>query len=289
MSVQVFAPAKINLTLEVGRARGDGMHPLQSVVAFADVGDIVTAEAGAGLSLEIVGDFADRLSEGDQDNLVLRAARALAETAGVAADARLVLQKDLPVASGLGGGSSDAAATLRALCTLWELQIADEALQTVAKALGADVPVCLGGRPAWMTGLGELWSPVDAPSLSAVLVNPLQELSTPLVYREFDRLHLGADFKTSGRPDWRTRSEAITAIAAAGNALTPAAHALLPSVGTIIEILRNDARVDLAAMSGSGATCFALVEDLVTAEALAADLRAAHPDWWIIETELGGA
>jgi 4-diphosphocytidyl-2-C-methyl-D-erythritol kinase len=140
-----------------------------------------------------------------------------------------------------------------------------------------------------MTGLGEIWVPIHAPSFAAVLVNPMKELSTPLVYREFDRLNLGGDFKPSAPPQWRSRTEAVSAITAVGNALTPAAQNLAPDIAMMIEILRNDARVDYAAMSGSGATCFAIVDDLAAAERLAADLRTAHPDWWIVETELGGA
>jgi 4-diphosphocytidyl-2-C-methyl-D-erythritol kinase len=289
MSVQVFAPAKINLTLEVGRPRADGMHPLQSVVAFADVGDVVSAEADEDLSLRIVGDFADQLSEGDADNLVLRAGRALAQAAGVAANAKLTLEKNLPVASGIGGGSSDAAAALRALNALWELGYDAAQLQTIARGLGSDVPVCLSGAPAWMTGLGETWAPIRAPAFAAVLVNPLREAATPLVYREFDRMRLGGEFAPRAAPVWADRTEALSDIVATGNALTAAASALAPEIAVIIEILRNDARAEHAAMSGSGATCFAFVENLADAEALAADLRAVHPDWWVIETELGGA
>jgi 4-diphosphocytidyl-2-C-methyl-D-erythritol kinase len=289
MSIQVFAPAKINLTLEVGRPREDGMHPLQSVVMFADIGDVVSAEAGEGLSLHITGDFADQLSEGDAENLVRRAAQALAQAAGVAANAKLTLEKNLPVASGIGGGSSDAAAALRALNALWELGYDSSRLQAIARGLGSDVPVCLSGAPAWMTGLGEAWSPIRAPAFPAVLVNPVQELATPLVYREFDRLRLGAAFGPRAAPDWSDRTHALSDIVATGNALTAAATALAPDIAVIIEILRNDARVEHAAMSGSGATCFALVENLAAAAALAADLRVAHPDWWVIETELGGA
>lgn len=289
MSVQVFAPAKINLTLEVGRPRADGMHPLQSVVAFADVGDVVSAEAGEGLSLRVAGDFADQLSEGDAENLVLRAARALAQGAGVTPNAKLTLEKNLPVASGIGGGSSDAAATLRALNALWGLEYGAEQLEAIARRLGSDVPVCLSGAPAWMTGLGETWAPIRAPAFAGVLVNPLKELATPLVYGEFDRMRLGGDFAPREAPVWADRTQALSDIVATGNALTTPASALAPEIASIIEILRNDARVEHAAMSGSGATCFALVENLSDAEALAADLRDAHPDWWIVETELGGA
>jgi len=289
MSVQVFAPAKINLTLEVGRPREDGMHPLQSAVAFADVGDVITAEAGERLSLRIVGDFADQLSEGDTENLVLRAARALAQAAGVTGNAKLTLEKNLPVASGIGGGSSDAAATLRALNALWKLEYDAAQLQTIARGLGSDVPVCLSGAPAWMTGLGETWSSMRAPAFAGVLVNPLKEVATPLVYREFDRVRLGGEFAARAAPVWADRTEALSDVVATGNALTAAASALAPEIAVIIEILRNDARAEHAAMSGSGATCFALVENPADAEALAADLRAAHPDWWVIETELAGA
>ena len=289
MSVSVFAPAKINLTLEVGRRREDGMHPLQGVVVFADSGDIVTAEAGEGLALAIKGDFANQLSDGDDDNLVLRAARALARAGGVEAAARLTLEKDLPVASGIGGGSSDAGAALRALNELWSLNLSAASLQDIARTLGGDVPVCLSGLPAYMTGAGETWTPIRAPSFSAVLVNPLRELATPLVYREFDRMELGGAFQPRGAPNWADRTAAMNDIVAVGNALTAPASALAPEVAAIIEILCRDARVEHAAMSGSGATCFALTEDSASAEALAGDLRAAHRDWWIIETELAGA
>jgi 4-diphosphocytidyl-2-C-methyl-D-erythritol kinase len=220
---------------------------------------------------------------------VLRAARALAHEAGVAANARLTLEKDLPVASGIGGGSSDAAAALRALSALWCLDLGAERLQAVARSLGSDVPACLHGAPAWLTGLGETWTPISAPDFAAVLVNPLQALATPLVYREFDRQRLGGDFAPSEPPRWSSRGDALSEIVARGNALTAAANALAPDVGWIIEILRNDARVAHTAMSGSGATCFAIVDNFAEAQALAADLRAAHPAWWIIETVLGGA
>lgn len=289
MSVRVFAPAKINLTLEVGRPRADGMHPLQSVVTFADVGDIIEAEAAEALSLKIVGDFADQLSEGDHDNLVLRAARAFAAAANVKAGAKLTLQKDLPVASGIGGGSADAAATLRALNTLWGAGLDDAALQAIARTLGSDVPVCVFGAPAYMTGAGETFAPMRAPSFSAVLVNPLTPLATPFVYREFDRQHLGGAFTERPAPVWADRTEALSTIAALDNDLEAPAVALMPDIGVIGEILRNDARVLHAGLSGSGATMFALTTDFAASESLAADIRAAHPDWWAIETELAGA
>lgn len=289
MSVRVFAPAKINLTLEVGRPRADGMHPLQSVVTFADVGDIIEAEAADALSLSIEGDFADQLSEGHHENLVLRAARALTTAANIKAGAKLTLHKHLPVASGIGGGSADAAATLRALNTLWGAGLDDAALQSIARALGADVPVCVFGAPAYMTGAGETFAPMRAPSFAAVLVNPLMPLATPLVYREFDRQQLGGAFTEKPVPVWADHSEALTSIAALDNDLEAPAVSLMPEIGVIAEVLRNDARVLHAGLSGSGATMFALTAGFAASESLAADIRAAHPNWWAIETELAGA
>lgn len=289
MSVRVFAPAKINLTLEVGRPRADGMHPLQSVVTFADVGDIVEAAPGETLSLHIHGDFADQLSEGDNENLVLRAARALATAAGVKQGAALTLEKNLPVASGVGGGSADAAATLRALDTLWGTALGAARLHEIARGLGSDVPVCLFGAPAFMTGTGDAFKPMRLPSFTAVLVNPVKPLATPDVYREFDLMRLGAAFALHDAPAWTDRASALTGIAAADNDLEAPAAALMPEIGLIMEILRNDARVQHAGLSGSGATLFALTDSLAAAESLADDIRIAHPDWWAVDVELAGA
>jgi 4-diphosphocytidyl-2-C-methyl-D-erythritol kinase len=285
MSVRVFAPAKINLTLQVARPRADGMHPLQSVVMFADIGDVIEAAPGEGLSLRVSGEFASDLGE-SEDNLVLRAARALAADAGLAnPGAALTLVKDLPVASGVGGGSADAAATLRALNDLWALTFDAARLHAIARTLGADVPVCLGGRTAYMTGAGETWCEVRAPSFAAVLVNPLQPLATPDVYRQFDAMTLGANFSEQAAPDWPDLEAALAFIAATGNDLEAPARALLPEIGAISTNLRADPRVRYAALSGSGATVFALTAR--DADALAEELQRAHPHWWVAETVLG--
>jgi 4-diphosphocytidyl-2-C-methyl-D-erythritol kinase len=285
MSVRVFAPAKINLTLEVGRPRADGLHPLQSVVMFADIGDIVEAQDGDGLSLRVAGEFGDELSASD-DNLVLRAARALAAEAGIAANAVLVLEKDLPIASGIGGGSADAAATLRALNELWQIGFNAERLQKIARTLGADVPVCLGGRTAYMTGAGETWNELRAPSFAAVLVNPLKPLATTDVYRQFDAMKLGGAFKAAEAPDWPNAEIAFAQIAVVGNGLERPARELVPEIGDIITELRADSRTRHAALSGSGATVFALTDEHHAA-ALAEQLQRAHPSWWVAETVLG--
>ncbi|MBL8531524.1 MAG: 4-(cytidine 5'-diphospho)-2-C-methyl-D-erythritol kinase, partial [Hyphomonadaceae bacterium] len=179
--LRVFAPAKINLTLQVGPPGGDGMHPLQSVVAFADVGDWVEVAPSEGLTLAMDGPFAPMLTQ-DEDNLVLRAARLLAAEGQVRAGAALRLSKHLPVASGIGGGSSDAAAALKALNQLWALDLDVAALAQLGRRLGADVPVCLGARSAWMTGAGEQVAALALPEMDVVLVNPLRPAPTAQVF-----------------------------------------------------------------------------------------------------------
>jgi 4-diphosphocytidyl-2-C-methyl-D-erythritol kinase len=289
MSVRVFAPAKINLTLKVGRPRADGLHPLQSVVMFADVGDVVEAASGEGLSLTLSGEFAEGLSAGE-DNLVIRAARALAAAAGIEnPGASLSLEKNLPIASGIGGGSSDAAATLRALNALWQMNFPIAQLAEIARALGADVPVCVPAKTAFMTGSGESFRPVSALQFAAVLVNPLIPLPTANVYRQFDRMDLGTELRPSPPPLWSNPSAALGEIAALGNDLEPAARALLPELDDIAALMRNDGRVLHAGLSGSGATMFALVQKNEHAEALAETWQRAHPDWWVADTILGAA
>ena len=244
MSVRVFAPAKINLTLQVARPRADGLHPLHSVVMFADVGDVVEVAHWEAFSLSVTGEFAHGLEVGE-GNLVLRAARALAGAANVTGGAEIMLEKNLPIASGIGGGSSDAAATLRALNQLWSLNWSTAQLVPVARSLGADVPACLLGAPCVMSGTGEITAPIAAtPSFAAVLVNPLKPLPTPDVYRQFDAMALGRTLDQS-QPDLT-----IPAIAAIGNDLTPAAEALMPEITEIIQTLRADTRVRYASLSG---------------------------------------
>jgi 4-diphosphocytidyl-2-C-methyl-D-erythritol kinase len=282
MSVRVFAPAKINLTLQVARPRADGLHPLHSIVMFADVGDAVEAASADAITLTITGEFADGL-EGGEGNLVLRAARALVAAANVTAGATLSLEKNLPIASGIGGGSSDAAATLRALNQLWSLNWSAAQLTPIARALGADVPACLAGAPCVMSGTGEITKAIAAPSFAAVLVNPLKPLPTLDVYRQFDAMNLGRTL------DEREPDFSVSAIAAIGNDLTSPAEALAPEITEILATLSADARVRYAALSGSGATVFALCDDSAATEAVADTLQQKRPDWWIADTILGGA
>jgi 4-diphosphocytidyl-2-C-methyl-D-erythritol kinase len=289
MSVRVFAPAKINLTLEVGPPRVDGLHPIQSAVMFADVGDWVCAEANERLSLRIDGEFADRLAC-DESNLVLRAARALANAAALSAPgAALTLTKTLPIASGIGGGSADAAAALRALNQLWGLHYDDARLAAIARPLGADVPACVAARPVYMTGTGADIAPMQAPLLHAVLVNPLQALATADVYRKFDAMQLGGRFAPRPAPHWRDAACVYAGARAIGNDLEAPACALMPELAGMLQRLRNDSRVRHAALSGSGATIFALVDDATVAAALARDLAVTFAQYWVRATVLDPA
>lgn len=289
MSVRAFAPAKINLTLEVGPPRADGYHPLQSVVTFADVGDIIEAAPAETLSLNIVGEFADGLAGDAENNLVMRAARALSDAAGISHGASLTLEKQLPIASGIGGGSSDAAAALRALNELWGLNWPLDRLRPIARNLGADVPVCLAGLPAYMTGTGEAFVPIKLPAFAAVLINPLTPLSTPKVYSRFDAMGLGARFAEKTAPMWSGAEEALAGIAASGNDLAGPARTIAPQIAEVSQILSADPRVRYAALSGSGATIFALTANAEEAAALADALQEKRPDWWVADTLLSGA
>ncbi len=284
MSVRIFAPAKINLTLQVGRPRADGLHKLQSAVMFADVGDWVEVAQADGLSLEVRGPFASGLIA-DDSNLVLRAAHALALAAGIAPRAKLLLEKNLPIASGMGGGSSDGAATLKALNILWELGLAEAELMRIAREIGADAPVCVAARSAWMTGVGDTLAPMQAPVLHAVLVNPLRPLATAAVFREFDRMRCGHGFAEAPAPVWRTPAEVWAGAATMGNDLEAPARVLMPEIAEMSGLLRPNPGVAHVGLSGSGATVFALVDTREAAEAVAATLARSH--WWVRPAVLG--
>ncbi|HRE42868.1 MAG TPA: 4-(cytidine 5'-diphospho)-2-C-methyl-D-erythritol kinase [Terricaulis sp.] len=288
MNVRVAAPAKINLTLRVGPARADGLHPLQSVVAFAACGEWLEAAPADVLSLTIIGPFAADL-EADESNLVMRAARALAAAAGKPeAGAALTLFKDYPVASGIGGGSSDAAAALKALNRLWGLNFSEAQLIEIARGLGSDTPACVPARAAFMFGTGADFIPFDLPTLYAVLFNPRQPLPTAGVYRQFDLMALGATFEAEApAPVWRDAASAAAGMAVLGNDLYAPAAALMPDLNTALAQLRADPRTLHAHMSGSGATMFALCESLEAARGLEAAFAASNPSFWVRAGLLG--
>ena len=268
------APAKINLALHVRARRADGYHELETLFAFVTDGDTVTLAPGA-LSLTVTGPFGAGLS-GEGDNLVLRAARAFAERFGTSVGGAFTLDKHLPVASGIGGGSADAAAALRALARANDVAIDDPRLFEIAEALGSDVPACLLGHTALGLGRGERLERLDGPSgMPVLLVNPGVAVSTAAVFKAWDGVDRGP------MPDGD-----VLALALAGrNDLEAPARALAPAIDAVLERLAAGNPV-LARMSGSGATCFALYATAADRSAAAATIRAARPDWWCLETAL---
>lgn len=289
--IVVAAPAKINLWLHLVGRRPDGYHLLDSLVAFAAIGDSLALAPAPTLSLTVEGPFAAEVPAG-ADNLVLRAARDLARSADVAPGARLVLTKRLPVAAGIGGGSADAAAALRGLVRLWRLDVTAERLATLALALGADVPVCLAGRPALVGGIGERITPVAAlPAIPLLLVNPGVPVPTEAVFRAWAATP-GAAFG-SAAPPWDTppgdAAALAGALAATRNDLAAAACGLAPAVGEAAAAIAARPACLLARMSGSGGTCFGIFETSAAADAAAAALAAARPGWWVMATTLGAA
>ncbi len=278
-----LAPAKINLYLHVTGRRADGYHLLDSLIAFAGVGDVVTAAPAAELSLSVEGPFATDVPAGG-GNLALAAATGLARLYGVAKGAAVRLDKRLPAASGVGGGSADAAATLRALAALWEVSVETVAVAGLALELGADVPVCLGGGAAFVGGIGEELVPAPAlPAAWLVLANPGVPLPTAAVFAART-----GDFSAPARFT-RPPTDAhdlASLLAERGNDLTAPARLLAPAVGATLEALRAEDGVLLARMSGSGATCFALFAEEAAAAAAAARLAAAHPAWWVAAAAL---
>lgn len=267
MRLAAFAAAKVNLWLRVTGRRADGYHLLDSLVVFADVGDRLEAEAAPTLTLSVDGPFGAALAD-EAENLVLRAARALAPGRGAA----LLLDKRLPVASGIGGGSADAAAALHALSALWGLDAA--AAARVAPALGADVPVCLHGEPCRMQGAGERLAPVaPLPAIGLVLANPRIALETRAVFAA----RTGGFSAPFDPPPWPDPAALAHAIRAAGNDLQDAAIALCPKVAEVLAALAALPGARAAAMSGSGATCFAVFDTPALAAAAAEALPAA---WW---------
>jgi 4-diphosphocytidyl-2-C-methyl-D-erythritol kinase len=271
------APAKLNLFLHVTGRRADGYHLLDSLVAFADIGDRISAEPADSLSLSITGRFAGALT-GEADNLVLRAARLLAEETGRTPVVALTLEKNLPVAAGIGGGSADAAATLRALIRLWDLEVSQEQLMALALRLGADVPVCLLGQPCRLSGIGETLSPLSSlQALPVLLVNPGVPLSTPAVFHARDGgFGAAAPARLPAEP-----AALLGFLRAQRNDLTEAALALAPQIGTVLDWLESLPGCMLARLSGSGPTCFALMRDTESAETGASALRTAQPGWWV--------
>jgi 4-diphosphocytidyl-2-C-methyl-D-erythritol kinase len=277
------APAKINLTLRVLGRRADGYHELESLVAFADVADKLELEPGEGATLEISGPYAKACgSRGD--NLVLKAVAALSHRKGRLKAGNFILEKNLPVAAGIGGGSADAAAALRLLARVNGMAPDDPRLSSAAIEVGADVPVCIDPKPRIMRGVGDLLSvPYALPPLPALLVNPGVPLATRDVFKKF-----------SGTPSNRkflanvpiTFDGMIGFLNENGNDLSQAAIACAPVVSEVLITLRALPGVQFERMSGSGPTCFALFRSPGEAQAAARRLSAERKAWWVRPTIL---
>ncbi len=288
MCAEYIAHAKINLALHVTGQRPDGFHLLDTLVVFAQFGDRIILspgrDKGAGAAFETCGPFAGKLGA-DENNLVMRAANALAQFAGKpVAPVAITLEKNLPVASGIGGGSADAAATLLALKDFWlpdtELDLAD-----IAASLGSDVAMCLHAKPLRAQGIGEVITPLNSTSpLALLLVNPGVPVATPEVFK---RLSLRKNPAISNEP--MTKLPGLRQITVLRNDLEQAAIAIAPIIAEVLTTLTDTQNCRLARMSGSGATCFGIYDSFASAEAAMNTVKAGHSDWWCVasRTTLG--
>nr|MEC9417150.1 4-(cytidine 5'-diphospho)-2-C-methyl-D-erythritol kinase [Pseudomonadota bacterium] len=275
-----LARAKVNLALHITGQQPDGYHLLDSLVVFPQIGDRLAIEAAGELDLQVEGPFARDLTGPVEENLILKAVRSFAEKAGIdVPQVRLTLTKRLPVASGIGGGSSDAATTLRLLEDFTGTYLAEEDLHALALTLGADVPVCLFPEPQIMRGIGgDLSAGPDLPPCGIVLVNPRVGVSTPEVFKSMEqRDNAPMDLMPE---KFETLASLVAYLASCRNDLQDPAKGLCPEIGQVLSELEADTRIDLARMSGSGATCFGLCE-LNAAMDVERALRSSHPDWWI--------
>jgi 4-diphosphocytidyl-2-C-methyl-D-erythritol kinase len=280
------APAKLNLTLHILGKRADGYHEVESLVAFAAVGDVLTAEAADEVTLTLDGVFAEAAG-GGEGNLVIRAARLFQQKTGCTKGAAMHLTKHIPVGAGLGGGSADAAATLRVLNRLWGLDVPIAQLGAWAPELGADVAMCIASRPVMARGVGEQLSALKntLPPLHAVLVHPRTALLTKDVYAAF---RLTPAMPSTGDGDTADHTvEWMQYLAAGRNDLESAASEVSNEVGQVRTALQKAEPTPLLVrMSGSGACCYGLYETAADAAKSAAAITQAHPHWWVVSTKL---
>jgi 4-diphosphocytidyl-2-C-methyl-D-erythritol kinase len=281
----VFAPAKVNLSLQVVGRRSDGYHLLDSLVVFAGVGDTLKFAPSDDLIMRIDGPTAVGLADAP-DNIVLKAAHRLADAAGIRPRAAVTLTKRLPVAAGIGGGSADGAAALRGLCALWRLVADEDRLSRIGLGLGADVPVCLRCRPTRMTGVGEvLFAAPALPPAWLVLVNPGVAVSTPEVFKTRQGAFSAPAPLDTTPADAPALAEALKT---RPNDLTAPAIRLQPVIRDVLAAIDTCRGCLLARMSGSGATCFGLFADETAARASATALSARQPGWWIAAAQMLG-
>ena len=287
------ARAKVNLTLRVVGRRGDGYHDLESVVAFADCADRLTLTTGSDLTLNASGPRAPECGAA-ADNLVIKAARLLAARVDGVRLGAFTLDKQLPVAAGIGGGSADAAAALRLLTRANAIEVDDPRVTEAARLTGADVPVCLSSRACVMTGVGETLRPLNLPTMPCLLVNPRVPVATSAVFaalglRNGDLLVGATDVMRA--PAWPVPDASfddwLDTLSAGVNDLEAPAMRIQPVIGDVLSALRAITGVRLARMSGSGATCFAILDDHELAQRAAQEVRRDHPTWWVHAGTLG--
>lgn len=288
-SIRELAPAKINLTLRIAGRRPDGFHLIESLVAFADVGDAVTLDVGGAPGIEAIGPMADAIVG---SNILARTLALLEEHAPDIKTGSVRLEKHLPVAAGVGGGSADAGALLRAVRRANGSASAGVDWHGLARALGADVPVCLEARPLWMTGIGEGLAEIAGglARLHAVVVNPMVDVpadKTARVFRALGAAPAGERYRVPAAPSVADRGALLAFMRVQGNALTDAAQTIVPEIGAVLSALRALPDVDYAALSGAGPTCFGIFPTREAAETARTRLAAAHPAWWAVAATIG--
>jgi 4-diphosphocytidyl-2-C-methyl-D-erythritol kinase len=281
LPLHAFAPAKLNLYLHITGRRADGYHLLDSLVVFTDIGDSLRLEESEEFIFEIEGPKADSLAaENPNDNLAVRAVQALANELQRPPNIKLTLIKNLPIASGIGGGSSDAAAALRLLAGYWGVPPSDQRLYSIAASLGQDIPCCLDSATCYFRDIGNITDPgPELPHTSIVLVNPNKALPTPDVYKA----RTGA-FTRAARFDRDPQNtiELAGMLHERSNVLTDAASRIMPEIADILVALSATPNCQMARMSGSGATCYGLYANRSDSKQAAAHLFKAHPEWWVV-------
>lgn len=288
--MKITAPAKLNLFLHITGRREDHFHLLESLFVFTDFGDEITISAAENISLTISDSTQSHLhNESINHNLIYRAALLLKEKYAVLSGAHIHLHKKIPVAAGLGGGSSDAAATLKALNQFWNLQLSNEILAQIGLTLGADIPACIYQQPAFISGIGEIIQPVKLPiSLPVLLVNPNQPLSTQPVFRAYQKNNVPfhASVHNSVVTQLKNWESFKKMILENDNDLQSSAIALLPDIEAILSALTKQPGCEVARMSGSGPTCFALFSDQHAAQSAAKTIAQTYPNYWVLLTHL---
>ena len=281
----MLAPAKINLDLLITGRRDDGYHLLDSIVAFTDFGDQLFAEPSDHLSLSISGPFAAGLKP-DENNLIIKAARLICEKVGISPNIKFNLIKNLPLASGIGGGSADAAAALKFCIEILSIKIAKTTLNHIALELGADVPVCLLSETCHMQGIGEKITRLNFnKQLHLLLMNPMVSVSTPAVFKQYENLSGGFDQNRSLANDQIHLPLILDILKESRNSLSEATLNIEPEINNVLHCLSNTDDVLITRMSGSGATCFALYEKQESCLNAAQRMKNNKPDWWVKSTK----